>query len=121
MTRSLHSGPGPPGGPLDSDEGENDRLHRRLAVIPGDVVVECVHGRVPLECGVASVMVVAVEEACKGHAAVRVARVRRDPGPFVLEGEVEPLDLAVGLGPVRAVRLSVTPASAAAVRNAPER
>src|SRR5690606_37787434 len=80
-----------------------------LTVVPGDVVVECVHGRVPLECGVASVMVVVVEEAGKGGAAFGVAGVGGGPGPLVFEGEVEPLDLAVGLRPVRPRALVLDP------------
>jgi hypothetical protein len=45
-------------------------------------------------------MVVVVEPMGEGIQAGLVAGVGRDIGPFVFEGEVEPLDLPVGLGTV---------------------
>ncbi len=49
---------------------------------------------------VAAVMVVVMEPAVKSAAAVVVAAVHADAGPFVVEGAVEPFHLAVGGGVV---------------------
>ena len=54
----------------------------------------------PVEGPVGSVMVVAVEEPVERIGALGVVIVGPRPRPLVLEREVEPFDLAVGLGPV---------------------
>ena len=59
-------------------------------------------GGLPAECGVASVVVVGVEEVWQGCASFGVAGVGAEVGPFVEQGAVEAFDLAVGLRPVGA-------------------
>jgi len=54
------------------------------------------------ECGVAAVMIVGVEERLVGGDALALAGVGHGVGPFLGQGAVESLDLAVGLRPVGA-------------------
>lgn len=67
-------------------------------MFPREVGDAC-DGRVS-DGGVHSVMVVAVEPACKCSGAVGFAAVGTDVGPLLEEGSVEAFDLAVGPGPV---------------------
>lgn len=68
----------------------------------GLVVVDAADGWAAFESGVAAVMVVEVEPACKGSDALAFGAVEAGVGPFVEEGVVEAFDLAVGLGSVGA-------------------
>lgn len=61
------------------------------------------------ECGVAAVVIVGVEEVGEGRDAFALAGVGAGVGPFLLQGAVEPLDLAVGLRPVGAGPLVLDP------------
>src|SRR5699024_907822 len=57
---------------------------------------------VALQRGVAAVMIIGVEEGGELCEALGFAGVGARVGPFLFQGAVEPLDLAVGLGPVGA-------------------
>lgn len=72
-----------------------------LVVLTRDVV-DAGDGWVSVECGVAAVVVVGVEEACQGYGAFLAGGVGPPVGPLVKEGAVEAFDLAVGLRPVGA-------------------
>jgi hypothetical protein len=65
-------------------------------------VVDTADRRVSVECGVAAVVVVGVEEVCQGFGPLGVRRVGPEVGPLVEERAVEAFDLAVGLGSVGA-------------------
>ena len=79
--------------------GADPKMHYALGVLPWSVV-HAGDGWLAVECGVAAVVVVGVEEVCQGFGAFGVAGVRPLVGPFVEQGAVEAFDLAVGLRPV---------------------
>ena len=60
----------------------------------------------PVECGVAAVVVVGVEEVCQGCCALVVRGVGPLVGPLLGQGAVETFDFAVGLWPVGAGELA---------------
>ena len=64
-------------------------------------VVDAADGRGSVECGVAAVVIIGVEEVCQGFGAL-VVRCVGPQGPLVEEGAVEACDFAVGLRPVGA-------------------
>lgn len=57
-------------------------------------------------------VVVVVQPGREGVKALLVGGVEANIGPFAVQGQIQPLDLAVGLGPVGRVRLWATPAPA---------
>jgi hypothetical protein len=64
--------------------------------------VDAGDGWLSCECGVAAMVVVGVQEVCQGCGPFVVGGVEPLVGPFVEQGAVEALDLAVGLGAVGA-------------------
>src|SRR5699024_7611110 len=72
-----------------------------LAVVPTEVGYAA-GWWVALQRGVAAVMIIGVEEGGELCEALGFAGVGARVGPFLFQGAVEPLDLAVGLGPVGA-------------------
>src|SRR5699024_10721393 len=73
----------------------------QLAVVPTEVGYAA-GWWVALQRGVAAVMIIGVEEGGELCEALGFAGVGARVGPFLFQGAVEPLDLAVGLGPVGA-------------------
>src|SRR5690349_20139441 len=73
----------------------------RLGVLPR-AVGDAAGGWVAAERGVCAVVIVGGEPPGKGCAAVGLASVRAGVGPLIQQCPVEPLGLAVGLGPVGA-------------------
>jgi hypothetical protein len=74
----------------------------RLAVLPTNIVDEDRHRGQAVERGVWSAVIVEPQPPGEGPAAFGVGAVQPPVGPLIEQGLVEPLDLAVGLGPVAA-------------------
>ena len=66
------------------------------------------------------VVLVVVDVVLEGFAALLFRRPGLDVGPFLEQGAVEALDLAVGLGPARRVCLGLTPNRAQARAHSPD-
>jgi hypothetical protein len=64
-------------------------------------------------------MVVQMQPVVQGGGSLLVAGVDPDVGPLGQQGPVEPLDLAVGLGPIGSGALMVAPLAARAAPNRP--
>ena len=84
-----------------------------LDVFPTSVVDEDRHRGQAVERGVWSPVIVEPQPTGEGPAAFIVGAIQSRVGPFVQQGLVEPLDLAIGLGPIAAVRLRWMPSPAA--------
>jgi hypothetical protein len=91
-----------PGGMLATTEPPRLPKNRsRLVVLPGQVG-DAAGWWLAAECGVAAMVIVVVEPVGEGGDAVGFGGVGVRVGPFVEQGPVEPLHLAVGLWPVGA-------------------
>jgi hypothetical protein len=78
-------------------------------VLPAKVVDEDRHRGEAVERGVWSPEIVEPQPASQGAATFGVAAVQPGVGPLIQQGLVEPLDLAIGLGPVAAGALAPDP------------
>src|SRR5690349_8445786 len=85
--------------PAASQQPAGTFVRHALGVLTCEVG-DAAGGWVACECGVSAVMVVGVQPVWQGSAAFGVGAVGLGVGPFVEQGAVEPLHLAIGLRPV---------------------
>ena len=78
-------------------------------MFPTSVVDEDRHRGQAVERGVWSLVIVEPQPPGEGPAALGVGAIQPGVGPFLQQGAVEPLHLAIGLGPIAAGPLEPDP------------